>query len=212
MGCPSTLVEIAASYAPSDYGTATQAKYLEGIAPYDTPAWQIAAGKPYPDGLSSCAMFQLANYARAGYRGRGMGVPYQPLMGQAETLLVEFGNAHNAIERRPDPRTFGPGDVFQVDNISHWGMVESVDLAAGTVTSLDGGQPGIARRVRRIVPNGGGWALVAEDGRVRPVLLVIKAEKLDVPCVGLATRGWINFAVFLLTTSAAAAFTRWALT
>lgn len=214
MGCPERLVEIAQSYTPSDYGTATQAKYLEGVLPYDTPSFQVAAGQPYPKGMSSCAIFQLANYSRAGYRAKGIGVPYEPFTGQAETLLVAFGNAHGAIERSPDPHGFAPGDVFHVNNISHWGMVESVVQEGGVwyVISLDGGQPGIARRKRRIVKNGGAWALVAENGVVRPVLLVIKAEKLDVPCDGLSTRGWVDFGVFLICAGGTAGFVRWLLT
>lgn len=206
MGCPDELLKIAQSYCPSDY---PDAKYLEGVLPYDTPAYQMAAGQPYPKGMSSCAIFQLANYARAGFRSKGMGVPYAPFAGQVETLLVQFGREHNALVSNPDPHTFQPGDVFHVDNISHWGMVESV--SGDTVTSIDGGQPGIARRVRRIVKNGGAWALVAENGQVRPVLHVIKADLLNVPCTGLSTRGWVEFGVFLLVGGGTAAFTRWLL-
>ena len=207
MGCPQTLVDIALSYAPSDYPSA---KYIEGVLPYDSPSFQAAAAQPYPKGMSSCAIFQLANYARAGFRFNGIGVPYQPFPGQAESLLVAFGRAHNAIVSRPDPSTFEPGDVFHVDNISHWGMVEKVE--DGKVYSIDGGQPGIARRVRRIVKNGASWALVGDNGVVRPVIQVIKADRLNVPCTSLSTRGWLEFGVFLLTAGSSAAFTRWLLT
>lgn len=207
MGCPNTLLEIAQSYCPSDYPSA---KYLEGVLPYDTEAYQLNAGQPYPKGMSSCAIFQLANYARAGFRSKGMGVPYAPFAGQVETLLVQFGRDNGALDTRPDPHTFAPGDVFHVDNISHWGMVESVD--GDTVTSIDGGQPGIARRVRRIVKNGGAWALVGDNGQVRPVLHVIKADRLNVPCTGLSTRGWVELGVFFLVSGGTAAFTRWLLT
>lgn len=207
MGCPSTLLAIAQSYAPSDY---PDPKYLEAVLPYDTPAYQLANAQPYPKGMSSCAIFQLANYARAGFRSRGIGVPYAPFAGQAETLLYDFAKEHGALENRPDPHTFQPGDVFHVDSISHWGMVESV--SGDTVVSIDGGQPGVARRSRQIVKNGGSWALVATDGRVRPVLAVIRAEALNVPCTGISTRGWLEYGVLLLAAGGTAAFTRWLLT
>ena len=202
------LLAIAQSYAPSDY---PDPKYLQAVLPYDSEADQRINAQPYPKGMSSCAIFQLANYARAGFRSRGMGVPYVPFAGQAETLLYDFAKEHGALESRPDPHTFQPGDVFHVDNISHWGMVESVDLVAGVVTSIDGGQPGIARRRRRIVKNGSSWALVGDNGVVRPVLAVIRAEKLNVPCTGISTRGWLEYGVFLLMAGGTAAFTRWLL-
>ncbi len=192
-GCPQTLVDIALSYAPSDYPSQ---QYLEGVLPYDAPAFQQAAGQPYPKGMSSCAIFQLANYGRAGFTGRGIAVPYASFVGQAETLLVEFARAHNALESSPDPNTFVPGDVFHVDSISHWGMVVSVP-GDGTVVSVDGGQPGIAVRTRNIVRYGSGWALQPAGGAVRPLLHVIRAEALDVPCTPLY-RGWLGYAAFLI--------------
>jgi hypothetical protein len=207
MGCPQTLVDIALSYAPSDY---PEAKYLEAVLPYDTSAYQMAAGQPYPKGMSSCAIFQLGNYGRAGFRAPGIGEPYAKYVGQAESLLVAFGKAQGALDTRPDPHTFGPGDVFHVDNISHWGMVEKVE--GDVVFSIDGGQPGVARRQRRIVKNGGAWALVGDNGQVRPVLHVIKADRLNVPCTGLSTRGWVEFGVFLICAGGAAAFTKWLVT
>lgn len=211
MGSPQDLVDIALSYTPGD---SPSPKYYEAVLPYDTPAFQAAAGQPYPKGMSSCAIFQLANYARAGFRDEGMGVPYQPFTGQAEALLIKFGQRHGALESRPDPHTFGPGDVFHVDNISHWGMVVELVEENGEwyVISSDGGQPGVALRRRKIVKNGGSWALVATDGRVRPVLHVIKADKLVIPGTGLSTRGWVELGVFLVASASTAAFTRWLLT
>ena len=207
MGCPQTLVDIALSYAPSD---SPSQKYYEAVLPFDTPAFQASAGQPYPKGMSSCGMFILANYARAGFTGEGLGEPYAKYVGRVEELLVKFGREKGALVSRPDPHTFQPGDVFHVDNISHWGMVEKVE--GDQVFSIDGGQPGVARRVRRIVKSNGGWALASDNGQLRPVLHVIKADLLNVPCVGLSTRGWVEFGVFLLVGGGTAAFTRWLLT
>jgi len=209
MGCPQTLVDIALSYAPSDYPSA---KYLDGVMPYDQytePERAMSYAQPYPKGASSCGLFQIANYARAGFRFRGIGEPYLPLMGQVEEILVAFGNAHGALERGSDPHTWLPGDVFHVNNISHWGMVERV--VGDLVYSIDGGQPGIAKRVRRIVKNGAGWALVSENGNLRPVVEVIRAEALNVPCDGIS-RGWLNFGLFLATAGGAAYLARYLLT
>ncbi len=218
-GCPQTLVDIALSYAPSGGrpGDPLFAKYLDGTLPYDqhsNPSWAARYALPYPDGASSCATFQIANYGRAGFVFPGIGEPYERFVGRAETILVDFGKSKGALETRPDPRTFLPGDVFHVDNISHWGMVKQVVVRADGVVevhSIDGGQPGIAERVRTVGKSGGAWALFGTDGKPRPVLHVIRAEALDVPCDGMF-RGYLNFAVFLLTVGGAAAFTRWLLT
>jgi len=206
-GCPQTLVDIALSYAPSDYPSA---QYLEGVLPYDTPAFQEATGQPYPKGMSSCAIFQLANYARAGFTGEGIGVPYEKYVGQAEALLVKFGQSRGALESNPDPNTFIPGDVFHVDNISHWGMVVEVP-GDGTVISVDGGQPGIAVRTRNIVRSGNRWALQSAGGAVRPLLHVIRAEALDVPCTPLY-RGWLGYAAFLIAFAGSAFAAKYLLT
>ena len=75
-------------------------------------------------------------------------------------------------------------------------MVVSVP-GDGTVVSVDGGQPGIAVRTRNIVQSGGRWALQPAGGAVRPLLHVIRAEALNVPCTPLY-RGWLGYAAFLI--------------
>jgi len=208
MGCPETLVQIALSYAPSNY---PEAQYLEGILPFDTEAYQLIAGKPYPDGFSSCAIFCLANYARAGFRAKGIGEPYQPFVGKAETLLVEFGRAQGALDANPDPNTFVPGDVVHIGTgmSSHW-LTVIENPGDGRIISVDGGQPGISQRERTIVRSGGGWAL-SDGGSTRAVLHVIRAERLNVPCAPLM-QGWTGPLVALLCAVGAGSFVRWLLT
>lgn len=208
-GCPHTLVDIALSYAPSDYPSE---QYIDGVLPYDNqvdPAWARLYAQPYPVGASSCAIFLLANYARAGFRAPGIGEPYHKYLGQGEALLISFGKSKGALETNPDPATFQPGDVFHIGTGlgSHWGMVVN-NPGDGTIESVDGGQPGIARRVRTIVKSGGIWALSSPGSGARQVLHVIRADKLDVPCTGLS-RGWIAFGVAILTATSTGAFVRW---
>ncbi len=161
------LLEIARPCVGLSFASPTRDRYVPAIFP-DEPCTgpdHRLTGPTYrmAETMSSCGLFVRACWLRYGLQDARLRAPYQP--GRVMVDLIEMAREAGAWRT---PRTIGevrPGDAIFIGGPEHVLLVEDVDvdfaldtdqLSASVVHSIDGGQKedgrnyGIARRVRSL--------------------------------------------------------------
>ncbi len=193
------IVAIADANAGLGYADpATRARYVELLFPHDISPLREA----YARSMSSCGLFAMAVLREAGVEHACLSTPYSRQIGQAVANVVRIGRAHDAwtatitaaqTRAAADPL---PGDVLIVGHEDPaWGgpthvlVVTAVERVAGPdgtahtlLTSVDGGQPHIARRRRLLEVRGGARWLRAIEA----------PYSLERPSGGRRVQGWLD--------------------
>lgn len=195
--------EAACAYAESLVGLAYPSeRYVAELYPHDAPsvARQMARVQ------SSCALMAMAILRHIGVRSPGLDEPYASHLGQAVSIVKAIAIRDRGwvdaaawtpsvgiptygdivlIGRQGSGTAWGRGPLSAFEHVM---VVTGYDVPTGCVRSVDGGQPGIAERVRRLLPAPGSEAPtelwtghvgydLAADGR---------------PARGRRVEGWVN--------------------
>lgn len=167
------------------------------MLPHDRPAW----ARGYLPRRSTCGLFARAYALLLGAEHHALDVPYEPRDGQAVADVVAVARAGGAwreagagveplagdvvlIGRANPDGTPDPAYVRGMRATEHVLVVTGVD--GDLVRSVDGGQPGVERRERRVVragPHGRELWLAALETRLSPD---------GRPLIGRRAVGWLS--------------------